>query len=466
MRAGSSGLISRLALALAAGLVAGAASAAPPVAVIFRQSDADIANPERGFYRPVAGLATLTRAEAAAAFADGYRLLYARIDLAPFRDRDLTPALLAALDDGFASARAGGVKLIVRAAYNYPRNETDYKAAQDAPLSRVVRHLDQLKPLLQRNADVIAFVQAGMVGAWGEWHTSSNNLTTPLARTRIKDALLAAVPGDRFVQFRYPPYITDWTPSLPPLAAALDGRFRIGFHNDCFLASATDVGTYRKAAPRRARQQQYMAMLGALAPFGGETCNPADDPGAEPRTGCAAILNDGARYRLSYLNAGYYRPLFHERWIADGCMADVRRRMGYRFALERLVIPASARRGEPLAMDLAVRNDGWARLYNPRPVTVVLQNARTTHQLVAIGTDPRTWLPGARTDETLRVTLPRSVAAGRYRVALALPDAHASVARDARFAVRFANADDPANNQRWNPAIGAFDTGATLVVTE
>ncbi|MEG8039130.1 DUF4874 domain-containing protein [Sphingomonas sp. LR60] len=291
--------------------------------VTFTPSDAEIANPERGFYR--AGerdLAALDQASLERVQAGGERLVYARIDLSRYRDGPIPHGALAGLERGFAAARKAGLKLIVRAVYNYPRGETDYHAAQDAPLPIVRAHLAQLRPLLAANADVIAFVQAGFIGAWGEWHSSSNGLTEAPARRAVRDALLEAMPRDRSIQFRYPPDLIAWG-SLP----------RIGFHNDCFMASQTDVGTFSESPQKRAREQAAMAALTMDAPFGGETCNPADDPGAMPRTSCADILAEGARYHLTYLNADYYRRLFHDRWTAGGCMAEVRRRLGYRFAL-------------------------------------------------------------------------------------------------------------------------------------
>ena len=35
---------------------------------------------------------------------------------------------------------------------------------------------DRLKPFLEENKDVIQVVQAGMIGAWGEWHSSFHGL--------------------------------------------------------------------------------------------------------------------------------------------------------------------------------------------------------------------------------------------------------------------------------------------------
>ena len=444
------------------------AELASPAAVSadFRVTEADVANPERGFYRAAdTDLDALSAAFVAETYAKGHRLIYARINLEPYRDSDLPAAFLDAIDAAFETARQGGVKLIVRATYNYPRGETQYRDARDATLPRVLSHLAQLKPLLQRNEDVIAFVQAGFIGAWGEWHTSSNNLTAPESRARIKDALLDATPATRFVQFRYPPYIQVWAPKLPPMGAALDGAFRIGFHNDCFLASDTDVGTYDENADRRALQRQYSDAQGDLAPFGAETCNPADDPAPRPRTACADILAEGARYNLTYLNDGYYRRLFHDNWRKQGCMAEVRRRMGYRFALVSVSHPATIAQGGALPISIVVRNLGWARLYNPRPVEILLRDRKSgaVRRVRAQGADPRRWLPGAETSETLTVALPSDLL-GPQEVWLALPDAAPRLGDDARFAIRPANADDDAMGQRWDARRGAFALGTIVDV--
>uniref|UniRef100_B0T4F9 DUF4832 domain-containing protein n=1 Tax=Caulobacter sp. (strain K31) TaxID=366602 RepID=B0T4F9_CAUSK len=462
----------RSALLSAAFLLAGChqAQAEPgspaTVSADFRFTNADLANPERGFYQAAdTDLDALGAALVAQVYAKGERLIYARINLEPYRDSDLPLAFLDRLDAAFETARRGGVKLIVRATYNYPRGETQYRDAQDASLPRVLAHLAQLKPLLQRNEDVIAFMQAGFIGAWGEWHTSSNDLTTAESRTRIKDALLDAAPASRSVQFRYPPYIQAWAPRLPGLDAALDGSFRVGFHNDCFLASDTDVGTYDDRADVRDRQRKYMDTLGDLAPFGGETCNPADDPSPRPRTACADILGEGARFNLTYLNDGYYRRLFHDNWRRQGCMDEVRRRMGYRFGLVRVSHPAAIAQGGALSVSVVVRNAGWARLYNPRSVVILLRDRKSggVRRLEARGTDPRRWLPGADTSETLTVTVPGDVL-GVQEVWLALPDPGPRLKDDPRFAIRLANADDGVKGQEWDQQRGAFELGTAVEV--
>ncbi len=451
---------------IAAAGISGQANAQKRVEARLAPTDAPLANPERGFYRASRGdLDRIDPGFLEAAYRDGYRLIYARINLEPYRTGPLPADYLARLETGFAAARRAGVKLIVRAVYNYPRGETEYRDAKDAALPMVLRHLAQLKPVLQANADAIGFVQAGFVGAWGEWHTSSNGLTEPAARGAIKDALLDAAPADRFVQFRYPPYIRDWAAELPTPATAIARGFRIGFHNDCFLASQTDVGTFSEDAGTRTSEQAYLDRLGDVAPFGGETCNPADDPGAAPRTACADILREGARYNLTYLNADYYRRLFHDAWERGGCSEAVAAKMGYRLALVAVAHPAQALAGSGFRLDLTVRNDGWARLFNPRvPVLILRNRAGGAPVRLTSDADMRGWLPGESQVLPLAVTLPRTMPRGTYDLLVAFPDPSARLTNDPRYAVRPANAEVSAKGQGWDAALGAFRTGTRVDV--
>ena len=225
------------------------------VGTTFRASADEIANPERGMYVWAAdNLAAWTQAQADAQFAAGYRIVYAPVRLDAHAGHALPATLLRDVAGGFAIARGAGLKVIPRFMYNFPAGETAYRAAQDAPLERVLAHIGQLKPVLAANADVIAYLQGGFIGAWGEWHTSSNDLTLPTQRTRIRDALLAALPADRFLQLRYPPYLMAWAPQAPRWRDG-SAAARIGVHNDCFLASSTDVGTYSENTAIRQRER-------------------------------------------------------------------------------------------------------------------------------------------------------------------------------------------------------------------
>ena len=328
----------------------------------------------------------------------------------------------------------------------------------------MLKQIGQLGELMRENSDVIGYIQAGYIGAWGEWHTSSNDLASPENRARIMDAIIATAPPERTVQFRYPPYIAEWIAArdTPPT------DLRIGFHNDCFLASDTDVGTFSEDPEERADQREAMARLSANGPFGGETCNPLDDPTPSPRSDCADILREGALFGLTYLNAGYYRPLFHDRWEAEGCLDTVRNSMGYRLSLVRLETPDTVRIGQEAGLSATIANTGWARPYNAKQFRIVLKSRETgaIFEFAGSDADSRAWLPGSENDIGVGLRVDDSVPPGDYDLYIALRDGAPSLAVDPRYSVRFANADREDLGQEWDADIAAFRTGATIKVVE
>ena len=152
-----------------------ASSSSEPATVThtYAPTDASILNPERGFFTPyeLPGTPGFSPVRAT-----GNTLVHLNIRLDDWREIDIPQDVLDRLDSNFADIRDAGVKAIIRFAYNqgpYPDSEPDTSKAQ------ILRHIEQLTPLLQNNADVIAWVEAGFIGAWGEWHTSTNvNLIT------------------------------------------------------------------------------------------------------------------------------------------------------------------------------------------------------------------------------------------------------------------------------------------------
>ncbi|WP_165795409.1 DUF4832 domain-containing protein [Deinococcus koreensis] len=429
----------------------------PAVSTTFTGTSEDFPNPERGFHGDSSDLAAEPTGSLSGQADLGFRLVRTYIRLDDFRNSALSADWLSKLDQGFGRARAAGLKVVLRFSYNFPGS--DYANAPDANVSLVLQHIQQIKPILARNADVIAFWQAGFVGAWGEWHDSVNGLDSDANKVTIRDALLDALPEGRFLQMRYPDDMRRWYPSPPTEADTFTTRARIGIYNDCFLANNGDAGTYGGLNdPLR----EYTKALSRVTPFGAETC---DVGGNEARMDCPDILREGREYALTYLNF-YFWKNFIDGWKARGCYDEVSRSIGYRFRLTAATHPASAARGSVLPLQVTVSNDGWSRLFNPRTVRVVLRHT-TTGQLVdtaVSGVDPRRWLPGSSTTVALPVAIPAQATPGTYDVLLGLPDAATTLASDARYAIRPANADDPSRNQAWETGSGLFRLGTRVTL--
>ena len=423
-------------------------------------SNEDFANPERGFMKQSSVFPDQPfDAQKVRALQPSDTLVWIYFRLDNYRDRLIDPNGLNNIRSVFTTARSRGLKLVIRFAYNDgPGSTTDANLANpDAPIELVLQHIDQLKPILVENADVIAVMQAGFVGHWGEWH-SSKYLHPLEHRKAIVDALLSVLPKDRMLQIRYPRYKQIWyqTPLTAQEAFSGSDKSRVAHHNDCFLRDQDDAGTYKSVSAQIPKitstycdgkdaiscWKDFVATESQFTPVGGETCqyNP-------PRTDCPNTLQELAMLHWSFLNNGY-RPEVLNGWTSGGCMDTIRRSLGYRLVLKEASLPTTIRPGGTLSLNIRLSNDGFAAMYNPRPLYIVLLGGGKRFEAPVTNIDPRRWAPGQEQTISVSLALPATIPAGTYQLGLWLPDASSSLRNSPAYAVRFAN------NNVWDAATG------------
>jgi hypothetical protein len=399
------------------------ASSAPEPAIVshtYTYSDAPILNPERGFFTPytLPGNAGFSPVRAT-----GNTLVHLNIRLDDWRESDVPQDILDDLQVNFDDIRDGGVKAIVRFAYNqgpYPDTEPDSSKAQ------ILRHIEQLTPLLQKNTDVIAWLEAGFIGAWGEWHTSTNGLDNITDKQEILNALIAAIP-DRFVQVRYPANIIEMYPEPADAAQA-----RVAYHNDCFLSSDTDVGTYeRDGVNTFGRDLAYLAELTRFTPMSGESCAP--NP---PRSECTNAVAEMELLHFSALNEAYHKGILRS-WEEGGCMQEIIDRMGYRLSLTSADFNEQVRPGGTLELKVNIQNTGFATVINEHPAYLVLRAEQVEYK-VKLDIDVRSWEAGTTTFAT-KLHIPSKAEEDEYSLALWLPDGYESLQNDSRYSIQLAN---------------------------
>ncbi|HEU4808773.1 MAG TPA: DUF4874 domain-containing protein, partial [Homoserinimonas sp.] len=191
-------------------------------AVDYTESDQIIANPQRGFYHHTethfrsdgTGYTPLDADELRGLRAEGVTQILRVFYLEKFAETEtLDPAWLAMVNADFATAREAGVSVIVRFAYAQGGAWPYSPPYGDAPVDIVLAHIDQLTPVLRDNSDVIATMQAGFIGLWGEWYYTDHFVDDPANpgvvteqdwenRAAVVHALLNALPSDRMLQVR------------------------------------------------------------------------------------------------------------------------------------------------------------------------------------------------------------------------------------------------------------------------
>lgn len=419
--------------------------------IVYAASNEDIANPERGFMKQSSIFPDQpfdTNKIRALQPTDTLVWIYFRLD--NYRDRLLDQTALNNITSTFTAARNKGLKLVIRFVYNPgPGSTTDPNLANpDAPIDLVLQHIDQLRPILRANADVTAVMQAGFVGHWGEWH-SSKYLHPLDYRSAIVEALLGVMPLDRMLQIRYPRYkeILYQGPLTAQEAFTGTDQSRIGHHNDCFLRDQDDGGTYKSITAQAPKHTSlycdgtdaiscwkgFIAQEGQFTPVGGETCqfNP-------PRTDCPNSLQEMAMLHWSFINNDYRREVL-DGWVSGGCMDTIRRSLGYRLVLKEAVLPQTIQAGDNLSLNIRLTNQGFASMFNPRPMYIVLQNSSNRYEISIPTIDPRRWMSGQEQTIPVNVNLSTNIAPGTYKLGLWLPDAYSSLRNKPEYAVRFAN---------------------------
>lgn len=413
----------------------------------YTEDTTEFLNPERGFH---GNADILNETDLSWIRTQGNSLARAYIRLDDYRNQSLPPHFLTRIGNSLALARSAGIKIILRFSYNFGIGE------DDAPLNRVEEHIQQLSPLFDEYQDVIAVLQAGFIGAWGEWHNSSNGLDTQENKTRVLTALLSALPVSRTVQLRYPGDIIDNFPDPLNITKAYSGSdiARVGHHNDCFLSSDDDVGTYWPH-DRQEEFKTYLQQSTSFSPTGGETCQVSPE---KHRTDCETTLSEMARFHWSYLNQDFYAPDIN-RWKSEGCYDEISRRLGYRYRLLGVTYDAQAQPGSNLEFEFEIINDGFSSLYNPRPLHVILSNQGGKRTFL-VAEDVRPLLPSSGESKkiTATVSLPHSMERGEYDVSLHLPDWAATLSPLPEFSIRLAN------RNMWRQSTGYNQLGITVLI--
>lgn len=377
-----------------------------------------------------------------------------------YKSQDLPAAVLNGFDEDMQVLRDMGLKCVLRFAYT--ERESD---KVDATPEWAHRHMQQLKPHLAANEDVIYVLEAGFVGVWGEWYYSTNygNETQHVTanRRKIIEYLFENTPEEMFILFRYPmiqqEYLNDKNPLTEAEGFSGSQKARMGCHNDAFLHDWGNMGTY--ASDDKSDDplmRQYVATQCLYTPNGGETNIDDDDALAERRYSQAP--SEMATYHWSFCGSTYATPVTG-RWRNSGLFDTLNVHMGYRYNLLRGDYSDQAAPGGKANVVISLRNVGYAPLYNRRTAYIVLKNNSKSYAL-PLQADPRRWLPnGAWSTIREQIEIPSDVAEGTYHLYLWLPDRHESIKNDPRYAIRFGNTNV------WDSNTGYNDLGATITIS-
>lgn len=450
----------------------------PSIEVFYETDMEEFINPERGFYRPFGTMAsnfvplneeTLLNLRkpnpAAGGFEVASSLTYRSYQLDIFKDTSISNGMLVAIQTDMDIIRKVGNKIVLRFSYSNTCCDPPFN---DAPKSIILEHLDQLKPILEKNKDVIAVVQMGLIGPWGEQFYSDffGDLEHgPVTdknwsdRSEVIDKLLEVVPVSRMVQVRAPYYklrYLDGKEAHPESAKpitqenAYNGTpiARIAHHNDCILANYDDYWTYNSfhkwpAVSDTLNLKKYIAAETKFLVFGGETC-PGGDNGEDVYSPYNDCGSDGGgaqkylkRFHTSFLNTAWSGAVNGD-W-ANKCIDEIKRNLGYRFVVKRGLFPTEIKNGKTVNLELDILNEGYASTYNYRFVELVLRHK--DHQKIfktKMDCDPRYWFTDELQTLKFNAEWPETLPKGNYELFINLPDPEPTIYNRPEYAIRLA----------------------------
>ncbi|WP_176560301.1 DUF4832 domain-containing protein [Brevibacillus dissolubilis] len=459
-----------------------AAEPIAPVPSLATEDTAPFPNPERGWFKTVSPIYSTNtpapplnlnqllewRKEEKVTLVRKYYLLYR------YKNTALPQSVLDELQHDLEVCRLAGFKLIPRFTYSYYLDYNGDESKEDAPLTQVLTHINQIKPYIQANGDVIDHWQAGFVGYWGEWHTSTNNLVDNTTKNvndnskQIIDALLDATPKDRSIVLRRPLFkMTLQTEAETNPTTALvseDDLPRIGHMNDAFIADATDMGTYdRNNLEQREKERAYLSEDTKTVIMSGE-------PGTfhkDYTTGDQALA-EMAKMHWSSMNKeqpGAITTGVYDNWKQTGADVEMTKRLGYRFLLDKVSATTTVKPGGPLTLNVDVINNGFAHAHNPHLLEAILRHKETKAEyIVRLPEDITTWQAGTTKSISFTAGLPSDIPSGSYDLLLHLPDKklensnRPDLYSRPEYAIRFAN------QQVWEESTGYNNLNLTVQV--
>ncbi|MDE6868008.1 MAG: DUF4832 domain-containing protein [Clostridia bacterium] len=370
-------------------------SCTAPTPNVRNESIAKINNPDQGFYRPI-----LVRVKEDGVsynqniVTDGTRLYHLRIDISAFSsavngsaDKELTASALDGLEGVLQYLRSRGKNAVVRFAY-----DPNYGGAsnKEPSLDMMLRHIGQVSQILNKYPATITAVEVGLLGPWGEMHTSAlatleNKVALASEYLNNTDELAILVRTPNVIYSYLGITVNDIEGYVIPESSP---AYRLGMYNDGYLGSGNDLGTYTS----REREVGFMSVQNGHLPYGGEVVMP--DSGLHDIDKC---LPEMFAMGLSYLNVEWNNNVI-EKWqntyYSRSCGNDgiyygstafdyIQNHMGY-----RLVLTDSAVKyvdGE-VSVSLKIDNVGFGNLTKSKYVRLIFENGEGEVTEVDAGT--------------------------------------------------------------------------------
>lgn len=420
----------------------------------YQETNAALSNPFRGFQHlygfilsedDPANTATLTNRYINSG---GQPLMLLQINLIRYANTDLSDNALAQLDCILEHIQASKRQVILRFLYDWDGNGLE---AEPDTIEQILRHMDQIGPVVNRYTDAVFLLQSTFTGNWGEMNAT--NYGTHEDVRLLMSHLAQVTDPSIYLAVRTPSQLRGVTQTRTPVSAdtAYDGSIgsRLGLYNDGMLGSLYDLGTYDDTpnadttAPEdkgtREEELAFQDEICQFVPNGGEAVidNPYND--------LENALIDLAKMHVTYLSCEHDAAVLN-KWKdtiyhGDDCFDGVTgyeyiaAHLGYRYMVTDSSFTYDALDKNSGVLTLTVQNTGFAPAYRLFDGFLSLENMDTGLLLtLPVTLDNRTIGGGSQAAFSFPVTID-GLPEGDYQVSFFLTDPYTGQL------IQFANED-------------------------
>lgn len=394
-------------------------------------------------------------------------------------DYDLDETFFKAWDETLQNCRNNGCMVALR--FRYDANGKDNP--EPASFEQVLNHIQQIKDsgLLEKYSDILAYVESGFVGKWGEQH--GGKYTSVQYKAQVLEAMLQAVPSPIPVTVRTPDIFAEWAgikrselndteliSSLTESQYTTDiqaNKDRIGLYNDGYMGSDSDLGTYAN----REIETDWLHNQTFTSYFGGEFSGNLSWAQKYDTYLPENAIPEMYKTHLSYINGNIFQLYkdytFSAEYDVDGVDNSayygenvyqfIRDHIGYRFVLRNSEITSETVQGGDVQVNFEVENTGFAGVI-PSVQSYVILEKDGVYTLAESDIDCHDWQSCTKSIETLDIKIPDNLPSGEWNVYIKLNmGTEADTMNMSNRSIRFAN------NDTWNGALGANYMGSVTV---
>jgi hypothetical protein len=153
---------------------------------------------------------------------------------------------------------------------------------------------------------------------------------------------------------------------------------------------------------------------------------------------CHLTISDLEDYHWTYISGP---KVIENHWEANGCLDEIKRRLGYRLTLTEVSHTTKPAPGKNMKVQVELKNTGFAAPANTRKVEFVLVDGNGKKTIYGCpDADPRYWFAGETINIEKTIVLPED-AEGNCSLYLNLPDGKDTLYDNPRFSIRLANDD-------------------------